>query len=62
MVTAKEYRELSVQYHRWADEAEARDVRDVYLRLADQWTVAALVANSFSASTSGIHAFSPTRH
>jgi hypothetical protein len=62
MVTAKDYRELSVQYYRWADEAEAEDVRDTYLRLADEWTVAALVANSSSASTYGVRTSTPTRH
>ena len=63
MVTAKEYRELSVQYYKWADEAETNEVRNVYLRLAGEWTVAALVANSSSeASTSGIHMFTATRH
>ena len=62
MVTARDYRELSVQYYKWADEAVTKEVRDTYLRLADEWTVAALVANSLSASICGIRAFTATRH
>ncbi len=50
MVTAKEYRELAVEFYRWADEAEAEEIRDTYLRLAREWTLAALGAN---ASTCG---------
>ena len=45
MVTAKEYRELALEFYRCAEEAEAADVRDTYLRLADVWTVAALSVN-----------------
>ena len=52
MVTAKEYRELSAKYYRWADEAVTEEARDTYLRLAGQWTLAALTANSLFASVS----------
>lgn len=62
MVTARDYRELSVQYYKWADEAETKEVRDIYLRLAEKWTVAALVANSPPASSCEIRAFTATRH
>ena len=50
MVTAKEYRDLAVEFYRWADEAEAEEIRDTYLRLAREWTLAALDANSLPAS------------
>jgi hypothetical protein len=50
MVTAKEYRELAVEFYRWADEAEAEEIRDTYLRLAREWTLAALGVNSLPAS------------
>jgi hypothetical protein len=56
MVTAKEYRELSVEYYRLADEAETEEVRDTYLRLARQWTLAPLNANVALASSCG-HSF-----
>jgi hypothetical protein len=62
MVTARDYRELSVQYYKWADEAETKEVRDIYLRLADEWTVAALVANSASTPSHCVRAFAATRH
>jgi hypothetical protein len=62
MVTASDYRELSVQYYKWADEAETKEVRETYLRLADEWTIAALVANSVSAPSRGVRTFSATRH
>jgi hypothetical protein len=52
MVTAKEYRELAIEYYKWADEAETDQVRATYLRLAREWTLAALGANGLSASTS----------
>ena len=52
MVTAKEYRELSVEFYKWADEAETEEVRDTYLRLAGRWTIAALSANCLPARTS----------
>jgi hypothetical protein len=51
MVTATEYRELAVKYYNWAGEAETEEVRDTYLRLAREWTLAALGANGLSAST-----------
>jgi hypothetical protein len=50
MVTAKEYRELAVEFYRWADEAEAEEIRDTYLRLAREWTLAALGANDLPGS------------
>jgi hypothetical protein len=62
MVTARDYRELSVQYYKWAEEAETKEVRDTYLRLADEWTVAALVANSSSTSSCGMRVFAATWH
>ena len=52
MVTAAEYRELALKYYGWADEAETDEVRETYLRLAWEWTLAALGANGLSASTS----------
>ena len=58
MVTAKEYRELAVEFYRWADEAEAEDIRDTYLRLARGWTLAALGVN---ASTCGHPIVATTR-
>jgi hypothetical protein len=45
MTTAKEYRELALEFYRWAEEAETDEVRDTYARLADGWTIAALSAN-----------------
>jgi len=51
MVTAQEYRELSMEFYKWADEAETEEVRDTYLRLAGKWTIAALSANCLPAST-----------
>ncbi len=51
MVTAKEYRELAVEFYKWADEAETEEVRDTYLRLAREWTLAALGVNCVPAST-----------
>ena len=61
MITAKEYRELAVEFYRWADEAEAEDIRDTYLRLAREWTLAALGANDSPASTSGHSIVTTTR-
>jgi hypothetical protein len=62
MVTARDYRELSVQYYKWADEAVTKEVKDFYLHLAGEWTVAALVANSTSAAlTSGVRTLAATR-
>jgi len=58
MVTAKEYRELAVEFYRWADEAETEEVRDTYLRLARGWTLAALGVN---ASTCGHPIVTTTR-
>ena len=58
MVTAKEYRELAVEFYRWADEAETEEVRDTYLRLARGWTLAALGIN---ASTCGHPIVTTTR-
>jgi hypothetical protein len=49
MVTAKEYRELAVEFYKWADEAETEEVRETYLRLAGKWTIAALSANCLPA-------------
>jgi hypothetical protein len=40
MVTAREYRELAVEFYKWADEAETEEVRDTYLRLASKWIIA----------------------
>jgi hypothetical protein len=51
MVTAKEYRELAVEFYKWADEAEIEEIRDTYLRLARGWTLAALGANGLPPST-----------
>jgi hypothetical protein len=51
MVTAKEYRELAMEFYKWADEAETGEVRDTYLRLASKWTIAALSANCLTART-----------
>jgi hypothetical protein len=42
MVTAMEYRELAIKYYKWAAEAKTEEVRDTYLRLAYEWTLAAL--------------------
>jgi hypothetical protein len=61
MVTAKEYRELAVEFYRWADEAETKEVRDVYLRLARGWTLAALGANSLPDSIYGHSIVTTTR-
>jgi hypothetical protein len=58
MVTAKEYRELAEEFYRWADEAEAEEIRDTYLRLARGWTLAALGVN---ASTCGHPIVTTTR-
>lgn len=51
MVTATEYRELALKFYRWAAEAETEEVRETYLRLAREWTLAALGANDLTAST-----------
>jgi hypothetical protein len=51
MVTAKEYRELAVEFYKWADEAETEEIRDTYLRLARGWTLAALGANGLPGLT-----------
>ncbi len=61
MVTAKEYRELAVEFYKWADEAETEEVRDTYLRLAREWTLAALGANCVSVSTGGHSIVTTTR-
>ncbi len=61
MVTAKEYRELAVEFYKWADEAETEEVRDTYLRLAGKWTIAALSANCVSASACGHSIVTTTR-
>ena len=61
MVTAKEYRELAVEFYKWADEAETEEVRDTYLRLAREWTLAALGVNSLSVSTCGHSIVTATR-
>jgi hypothetical protein len=53
MVTAKEYRDLALKFYRWAAESETEEVRETYLRLAREWTLAALGANDLSASTFG---------
>jgi hypothetical protein len=58
MVSAKEYRELAVEFYRWSDEAETEEVRDAYLRLARGWTLAALGVN---ASTCGHPIVTTTR-
>jgi hypothetical protein len=60
MVTAREYRELAVEFYR-ADEAEAEEIRNTYLRLAREWTLAALGANDLPASTSGHSIVTTTR-
>jgi hypothetical protein len=61
MVTAKEYRELAVKFYRWADEAETEETRDTYLRLAREWTLAALGANGLPALTCGHSIVTTTR-
>ena len=53
MVTATEYRELALKFYRWAAESEAEEVRETYLRLAREWTLAALSASDLSTSTFG---------
>jgi hypothetical protein len=45
MVTATEYRELALKFYRWAAEAETEEIRETYLRLAREWTLAALGAD-----------------
>jgi hypothetical protein len=61
MVTAKEYRELAVEYYKWADEAETEEVRDAYLRLAHEWTFAALSANAHPYRPAGVRSVTTTR-
>jgi hypothetical protein len=51
IVTAKEYRELSVEFYKWADAAETEEMRDTYLRLAGKRTIAALSASCLPATT-----------
>jgi hypothetical protein len=53
MVTAQEYRELAVEFFRSADEAESEEMRDAFLQLAHDWTLAALRANDLPMSTTG---------
>jgi hypothetical protein len=53
MVTAEEYRGLALKLYRWAAESETEEVRDTYLRLAREWTLAALGANDLPASSDG---------
>jgi hypothetical protein len=62
MVTAKEYRELALEFYRCAEEAEAEDVRNTYMRLADVWTVAALSVNCSPPATFGHAPSIITRH
>jgi hypothetical protein len=62
MVTAKEYRELALEFYRWAEQAEADEVRDTYTRLADAWTIAALSVNCSPPTTSGHTITTITRH
>ena len=62
MVTAKEYRELALEFYRWAEEAEADEVRDTYTRMADEWTIAALSVNCSPPATRGPAIVTITRH
>jgi hypothetical protein len=62
MVTAKEYRELALEFYRWAEEAEADEVRDTYTRLADGWTIAALSVNCSRPTVCGHTLSTITRH
>jgi hypothetical protein len=62
MTTAKEYRQCAEECLAYAKQARTGSEREIFLKLAEGWLLAAKVANRLTATTRGTRPSTPSLH